>query len=191
MERLHAPPESIIAPRIYSASSIADMVNGGRWVIEERRYEIERWRAELHGIKEILALPSIWQSNEMVKSPAFCWAVVKLPSIRHFPEKDEPETRDRITIFDSTGEVEVTFPRGDVRRLANDWSKFLGIKFDPQLLKKRSWISDVVLLNGYGEEKKESIYHLVSVMNRLASEPDRDPASVRENNPALSRSVMA
>lgn len=175
MERLPVPmgEEDVLTPIPYSASSIADMVNNTNLVIAEKREEITRWEEGLYGLHKITAFPTIWKVHEMMKPPGIFAAAVNLPAIRHFPQKDNTQDTNTITIFDPTAEIEVRFPKdGNLVKLTREMEKATGITFDPKLLKARSWLSEVTLISIH-QENIGSIYFLVFVKNHLASEPER------------------
>lgn len=173
MERLRGGQDGkrILAPNLYSAYSIRDMNNSEDVIVQEKKREIAQWEKKLKGIPRIVAFSNIRKAHEMMESSAIITAVISLPPVWHFPQSDNPKHQDAITVFDSTGALEVRFPDDkNLKKLAKNLERRSGIKFDPRLLRINAWHNEIILVNSY-EEKEEPMHFLVCVKEQINSRP--------------------
>lgn len=154
---------------IYQASSLSDMLHSRSQVIGDMRVYMDSLPMVFKawcGVSEIPTKAACTLLGREYHYPT--GALVYIPVVRHFPEKDPAE--DLVKLIDPTAEVVAKLPD----RFHLELIKRLGGNMDPKSAKRLSWCSDVVLANSYSPFGDK--YNLVHISNRSVREKKRQGA---------------
>jgi hypothetical protein len=167
MERLFIPtrPNSNRSLEVYKASSIADLLRSKDDVIADK-YPSYALFLKQHSTETDLGRPNYYRH-----------VIVMLTSVKHDPDTEQPSTDRHISIFDQTGELEVSIPRSIInlfRRVQNP-ERYLDFK----ALKEEPWLGDVVLSTSFCTVGKDT-HQLLQCTRRYRQEKVRpDPLWAR------------
>lgn len=170
MERI--PSRQEILP-LYYASSLADVTNSGEQALEDMAAIMNTWGPALQlarAYARICNLPERAVDKIRRRKPLrSATALAYIPLIRHFPENDNPNKQDEITIHDPTMKLEVKLSND---RLITQFLRYLQLNIDPTLVRERSWASDIILLCEYSNRGDE--FMLIDVRNRHITETEKE-----------------
>lgn len=183
---------STYAWRVCTASSIQDMLDGEKSLVNDINDEHEQWYKGLNAGEKLsqtirsgaflltspdtftyIVLPHKEKPYPYIESAPR--ALVVLPPVRCLPNSDFAG----LELNDITGSLQVEFPYGATESIR----KALGFKINMAALKRNAWSSRVALLNIYGPNK----YFLMHVFNDKANETVKNEVATWAANLNLAR----
>ncbi len=142
----------------YYASSLADFTSSRDQVVQDAISEIHHNGAKTHPSLARIKANGDGTFQYDIKS-----AYVTIPLIRHHPDRDTiGHPQSQIVIFDPTEEMVVNIAQSP---------QLPGWNYDPEIIRKQSWCSDVFLSLRLRNDNKDTV-GLIGVKQQLLRQPE-------------------